>query len=96
MRKNDIIMAIAAQTGIPKVDVLVVIEGFFTEVKTAVTRGETVSLRRFGTFASRKRAGRQARNISKGEDLFVPEHYIPKFLPSGEFMDAVKNSTSTE
>jgi DNA-binding protein HU-beta len=90
MRKIELIAAISNETGIPKVDVLVAMESFFSEVKAAVTRGETVSLRKFGSFTVKKRAGKKARHIHKNEDIFVPEHYIPKFVPSREFLQAIQ------
>lgn len=85
MRKIELIAAISVKSGIPKVDVLVIVEALFSEIKLAVTHGKTVSLRKFGTFTVKKRAGRKAQNIPKNEGIFVPEHYIPKFVPSKEF-----------
>lgn len=43
MRKLDVIHAISDKTGLAKVDVLVILETFFSEVKQSVLEGETVS-----------------------------------------------------
>lgn len=50
MRKADIIKLIHDKTGIPKVDILVILETYFVEVKQTVITGENVSIRGFGTF----------------------------------------------
>lgn len=90
MRKADVIQSIHDKTGIPKVDILVSLESFFQEVKQTVLEGEAVSIRGFGTFCTKKRAAKNGRNIKKNEVVHIPEHYIPKFKPAKEFMDAVK------
>ncbi len=91
MRKLDIIQAIHDKTGIPKVDVLVILETFFKEVKQTVFEGETVSIRGFGSFTHQKRAAKPGRNIVANTSRIVPEHYVPKFKPSKEFIEAVKS-----
>ena len=42
MRKAELVSAISEKTGVPKVDVLVTLENFFTEVKETLADGETV------------------------------------------------------
>jgi len=48
MRKADLVATIAEKTGVPKVDVLVSIEHFFTEIKNSLSSGENVYVRGFG------------------------------------------------
>ena len=91
MRKADIISNISDKTGIPKVDILVALETFFKEVKQTVFEGETVSIRGFGSFTTKKRAAKKGRNIKKNEVVDIPEHYIPAFKPAKEFMVALKS-----
>lgn len=81
---------IADKTGIPKVDVLVTLETFFKEVKTSLTEGEAVYVRGFGSFIVKKRAAKIGRNIKKNVAVEIPEHFIPAFKPSKEFMQTVK------
>jgi DNA-binding protein HU-beta len=50
MRKADLVAKIADKTGIAKVDVLVTLEEFFTEVKNSLADGENVYVRGFGSF----------------------------------------------
>lgn len=97
MKKSDLINQIAEQTGVPKVDVLVSIESFFTNVKQALIDGENVYIRGFGSFITKKRAAKIGRNIKKNAAVYIPEHFIPAFKPAKELMDEVKKqNTSNE
>jgi DNA-binding protein HU-beta len=90
MRKADIILEIHNKTGIPKVDILIILETYFQEVKQTVFEGEDVAARGFGTFTTQLRKRKKARNIRAKTEVYIPEHYIPKFKPSKEFMDLMK------
>ncbi|HUZ59269.1 MAG TPA: HU family DNA-binding protein [Hanamia sp.] len=90
MRKADLINRISEKTGIPKVDVLVTLENFFTEVKQTLGEGENIYIRGFGSFITKKRAAKIGRNIKKNTAVEIPEHYIPAFKPSKEFVQQIK------
>ena len=90
MKKADLINIISEKTGVPKVDVLVSIESFFTNVKEALSDGENVYIRGFGSFITKKRAAKVGRNIKQNTSVYIPEHYIPAFKPAKEFTDEVK------
>lgn len=90
MKKADLINLIADQTGVPKVDVLVSVESFFTNVKKALSEGENVYIRGFGSFITKKRAAKVGRNIKKNTTVYIPEHFIPSFKPAKEFTEEVK------
>lgn len=96
MTKADIIQQIAEKTGVPKVDVLVTIEAFFKEVKGSLKSGEAVHVRGFGSFLLKRRAAKTARNIRANTSVQIPEHTIPAFKPSVEFMDLVRDIKVTE
>jgi len=90
MRKADLINHIADKTGIPKVDVLVTLEAMFKEVKETLSNGESIYIRGFGSFITKKRAAKIGRNIKKNVAVEIPEHFIPAFKPSKEFVAEVK------
>ncbi len=92
MRKADIVNIIAEKTGIPKVDVLVTLETLFKEVKSQLSSGENIYVRGFGSFITKKRAAKIGRNIKRNVAVHIPEHYIPAFKPSKEFMAEVKTN----
>jgi DNA-binding protein HU-beta len=92
MRKADLINQISDKTGIPKVDVLVTLETMFKSVKSALSNGENIYIRGFGSFITKKRAAKIGRNIKKNVAVEIPEHFIPAFKPAKEFMLEIKSS----
>jgi len=96
MRKADLVNSIAQKTGVPKVDVLVALEQFFKEVKDSLEEGENVYVRGFGSFIVKKRARKIGRNIKKNVAIEIPEHYIPAFKPSKEFVQKVKEASLSD
>lgn len=90
MRKADLINKIAEKTGIPKVDVLVTLERMLREVKDTLASGENVYIRGFGSFIIKKRAAKTGRNIKRNTKVEIPEHFVPSFKPSKEFIGVVK------
>ncbi len=96
MRKSDLINNISDKTGIPKVDVLVTVESLIKEIKTNIAKGENIYIRGFGSFITKKRAAKIGRNIKKNVAVHIPEHYIPAFKPSKEFVNEVKQMQSVQ
>jgi DNA-binding protein HU-beta len=92
MRKADLVAAISEKTGVQKVDVLVAIEAFFTEVKDSLAQGENVYVRGFGSFIVKRRAKKIGRHIKQNTALEIPEHYIPAFKPAKVFVEQVKDN----
>ncbi len=90
MRKSDLINNISDKTGIPKVDVLVTVETLIKEIKENIAKGENIYVRGFGSFITKKRAAKIGRNIKKNIAVHIPEHFIPAFKPSKEFVNEVK------
>ena len=96
MRKSDLINNISDKTGIPKVDVLVTVETLIKEIKGNISKGENIYIRGFGSFITKKRAAKIGRNIKKNVAVHIPEHYIPAFKPSKEFVNEVKQMQPTQ
>ncbi len=92
MRKSDLVNNISEKTGIPKVDVLVTIETLISEIKSNIASGENIYLRGFGSFITKKRAAKIGRNIKKNIAVEIPEHLIPAFKPSKEFVNEVRET----
>ena len=96
MRKSDLINNISDKTGIPKVDVLVTVETLIKEIKENISKGENIYIRGFGSFITKKRAAKIGRNIKKNVAVHIPEHFIPAFKPSKEFVNEVKQMNNTQ
>jgi DNA-binding protein HU-beta len=90
MTKSEIIEQIVATTGIEKPAVRATVEALMGTIKDAMTKGENVYLRGFGTFLLKQRAAKTGRNISKGTFVKIPVHVIPAFKPAKEFVGVVK------
>ncbi|HMU98434.1 MAG TPA: HU family DNA-binding protein [Chitinophagales bacterium] len=93
MRKADIISTIAEKTGVPKVDVIITVESFIKEVKDSLAQGENLYIRGFGSFIRKTRKAKIGRNIKKNTAIEIPEHDIPAFKPSKQFLDQIKNNS---
>lgn len=96
MRKSDLINNISDKTGIPKVDVLVTVETLIKEIKGNIAKGENIYIRGFGSFITKKRAAKIGRNIKKNVAVHIPEHFIPAFKPSKEFVNEVKQMQTAQ
>ncbi|MFP4621695.1 MAG: HU family DNA-binding protein [Bacteroidales bacterium] len=92
MTKADIVSEISRKTGIEKVTVQKTVEALMETIKESMVGGQNVYLRGFGSFIVKKRAQKKARNISKNTEIVIPEHYIPSFRPSKQFVNRVKEN----
>ena len=90
MTKADIVNEISKSTGIDKASVLETVEKFMEIVKDSLANEENVYLRGFGSFITKTRSQKTARNISKNTTIIIPEHKIPAFKPAQVFMEQVK------
>ena len=91
MTKEELTKEIASRTGVEKLLVNKTIESFMEIVKINMTKGQNIYLRSFGTFQVKKRAKKTARNISKNTTVIIPEHFVPTFKPSKEFVNKIKS-----
>src|ERR1700710_308709 len=96
MTKAEVIAEIAEKTGVDKVDVSATVESFLVVVKNSMAEGNDIFIRGFGSFINKKKARKTARNISKNTAIIIDEHYAPKFKPSPEFIDKIKNSSKVK
>ncbi|MCQ2150275.1 MAG: integration host factor subunit beta [Bacteroidales bacterium] len=90
MTKAEIVNEVAKATGIEKVTVQTVVEGFMESVKGSLANNEPVYLRGFGSFIIKHRAQKAARNITKKTTMTIPAHDIPAFKPAKVFLATIK------
>jgi DNA-binding protein HU-beta len=90
MTKAELVNAIAIKTGYDKTTIMNVVESAMDNIKNTVAAGETVYLRGFGSFGTKVRKQKVARNITKKESIIVPEHKIPAFKASDAFAEILK------
>jgi nucleoid DNA-binding protein len=89
MTKADIVDQIADRTGLTKKDVADTVDGFLDAVSKALSVGQHIEIRGFGTFKVKDRKSRLARNPRTGEAVPVPPRRVPVFKVSKELKDQV-------
>ena len=92
MTKAELVTELSIKTGFDKKTINIIVENFMKEVKANVANGENVYLRGFGSFITKTRAAKVARNISKSVSIAVPAHKIPSFKPAKEFAQEVRKA----
>ena len=89
MTKVKLIEIIARRTGLTKRETEAVLSGFTETVKEALSEGESVNIRGFGSFRVQERSARNARNLATGEIMRIKAKRVPTFKPSQELKDHV-------
>ncbi|MGB9561695.1 MAG: HU family DNA-binding protein [bacterium] len=92
MTKAELVSIVAKEIGLSKTETAVVVDRLIEAIKEALMRGETVEIRRFGSFRLKKRKNRLARNPRTGEPVPIPDRFIPFFKPSNDFKKLIPQS----
>jgi len=79
MTKADLVMEVAKQTSLTKKESETVIKTIFGSISEALSAGDKVELRGFGSFRVRDRKSRQGRNPKTGDTVKVPAKKVPFF-----------------
>ncbi len=81
MTKKDIVLKVAADTGLKQLDVKKIVQKSLEAIVESLAKGETVELRNFGIFKVKSRKGRTGRNPRTGEKVPVPPKRVVTFKP---------------
>ncbi|WP_289073919.1 HU family DNA-binding protein [uncultured Bacteroides sp.] len=92
MRKKELLTRIAHKTGKKRDDVRIIVEELIAEMKETMISGENIYIRGFGSFVTKKRASKIARNIKANCGFVVPSHNIAVFKPCKEFAGKVRGT----
>ena len=96
MTKTELIQKLADVTGVPKKDVRAVIDALTLArpgkglISTSLRNREKVIIAGFGTFHTRVRKARKARNPRTGESVKVAERIYPAFKPAKSLKEALR------
>lgn len=89
--KKDIAKTIADKyTEFTQKEIADIVDEFLDVIKTEVSKGEKVSLPKFGIFETVERAARECRNPQTGERMQIAAYNSPKFKPATDFKNMVK------
>ena len=89
MNKQELIVKIMEKTGANKPTAERFIKAFTEIVSETLAEGDKIQLVGFGTFETRERAARTARNPQTGAALNIPASVVPAFKAGKAFKDAV-------
>ncbi len=89
MNKQELIEAIAAETGLSKADSKRALEAFTDIVSRQLKKGSAIRLIGFGTFSVRKRKQRKGINPQTGEKITIKARRVPHFAPGSELKTAL-------
>ena len=90
MTKSELIARLAAQ--FPQLvakDAEFAVKTILDAMTEALAKGERIEIRGFGSFALNYRPPRVGRNPKSGEQVQVPEKYVPHFKAGKELRERV-------
>ena len=90
MNKNELVSAMAANSGLSKADAKRALDAFISSTSNALKNGDKISLVGFGSFAVQKRNARIGRNPQTGKEIKIAAKKVVKFRPGSELSTAVK------
>ena len=89
MNKAELINAVAAKTEVSKKEAEAVIAATLDAITTAMKQGDKVQLVGFGTFESKERPARVARNPRTGEEITIEASKTASFRVGKALKDSI-------
>jgi len=89
MNKQELVTMLSDKTNVTKAAAERFLNSFIETVSDALVEGDKVQIIGFGTFETRERAARTARNPQTGEAMKVAAKHAPAFKAGKAFKDAV-------
>lgn len=90
MTKSELIEKIVdQQTQLSARDVEVAVKMILDHMAEALSKGERIEIRGFGSFSLHYRAARSGRNPKTGEKVDLSGKYVPHFKPGKELRERV-------
>src|SRR5678816_664352 len=79
MTKAELIEEVAKVATLTKKETELIVNTVFDNITEALSKGDKVELRGFGSFRIRQRNSRKGRNPKTGDSVSVPEKRVPFF-----------------
>ena len=93
MTKSDLIEALAeSQSHLALRDVELAVKGLLERMSQALSTGERIEIRGFGSFSLHFRPPRMGRNPKSGDAVALRGKYVPHFKPGKELRERVNKS----
>ncbi len=94
MNREGLIRETSRLCGMPRIEAERVVDTIVDSMTAALTRGDKIELRGFGTFHVRSRSARSGRNPKTGAFVHVPPKRVPFFKAGREIRSMLANLTS--
>lgn len=95
MTKSELIEVIAAtQQHLAYKDVELAVKTLLEQMSEALSGGERIEIRGFGSFSLHHRPPRIGRNPKTGDPVALPGKYVPHFKPGKQMRERVNDSRS--
>jgi len=92
MTRSELVDRLADRIHLTKKQTEVIVNTFFSNITTALMRGDKVELRGFGNFRVRQRKAREGRNPKTGHTVSIPAKRFPFFKASKDLRQLVNGS----
>ncbi|KIL03225.1 HU family DNA-binding protein [Stutzerimonas xanthomarina] len=89
MNKSELVNAIAKNADIPETVARRVLDSTIEVISDTLSRGDSIALVGFGTFAVKERAERNGRNPKTGDTMTIAASKLPSFKPGKTLKDAI-------
>lgn len=94
MTKSELISLLAAkQPQLDYRDVELAVKELLEQMSVALSSGDRIEVRGFGSFSLHYRPPRTGRNPKTGASVQVPDKFVPHFKPGKELRERVNNSS---
>ena len=90
MNKEELISAMAKESGLTKADARKALDAFMSSVKKAVAKNDKVTLVGFGSFEVVQRKAREGRDPRTGKPIKIPAKKVVKFKAGSALSGAVQ------
>lgn len=87
MRKDEIIDHVVKNTTLSRSQAIAATDSVIEAISEALVKGDSVYIRKFGTFRYKTKKARKARDISKGITIDIPEQHTAKLILSKELRE---------
>ncbi len=90
--KHDLIADVSNVTGLTQADTKIVVEELLESISTILESGKSIEIRGFGTFYTKTRKPRPARNPKTGDVVPLLKRIVPLFKYSNELKKKITDT----
>ena len=93
MTRSDLVEALAARFAqLGQRDAELAVKALLEAMADALTRGQRIEVRGFGSFSVSHRPARMGRNPRSGESVAIPDKRVPHFKPGKALREQVNQA----